>query len=163
MQPASGGRSLVRIGTSWLVVAAIALAGCSSSVSISLPGTGPLLTVEMRGGMCPAGACDTAVILDRDGRVHSAAKPPNDLGRVNGDAVAALTAAMQATDWAVLKSRQFTGECPIAFDGQELIFEFSVGSATQRIASCEVDVDWGHPLFVAAAAALGEWVALPLT
>ena len=118
MQPVSWGRSLVRVGTSWLVAAAIALAGCSSSVSIPLPGTGPLVTVEMRGGMCPAGACDSAVILDRDGRVHSAAKPPNDLGRVNSDALAALTAAMQATDWAALKSHPFTGECPIAFDGR---------------------------------------------
>ena len=94
---------------------------------------------------------------------RSAAKPPNDLGRVKSDALAALTATMQATDWAALKSRPFTGECPIAFDGQEQIFEFSVGTGTQRIASCEVDVDWGNPLFVAVGAALGEWVALPLT
>ena len=163
MQPASWGRSLARYGTSWLVAAAIALAGCSSGVSIPVPGTGPLLTVEMRGGMCPAATCDSSVILDRDGRVHSAAKPPNDLGRVKPEALAALTAAMQATDWAALKSRPFTGECPIAFDGQELIFEFSVGTGTQRIGSCEVDIDWGHPLFVAVGVALGEWVALPLS
>jgi hypothetical protein len=163
MQPASWGRSLVRYGTSWLVMAAIALAGCNSAVSVPMPLAGPLVTVQLRGGMCQAGACDTSVILDRDGRVHSAAKPPNDLGRVNADALATLVAAMQATDWAALKSRPFTGECPIAFDGQELIFEFSVGTGTQRIASCEVDIDWGNPLFVAVGAALGEWVALPLT
>ena len=163
MQPASWGRSLVRVGTSWLVAAAIALAGCSSAVSVPVPLVGPLLTVEMRGGMCQAGACDNTVILDRDGRVHAAAKPPNDLGRVNNDAMAALIAAIQATDWAALKSRPFNGECPTAFDGQELIFEFSVGTGTQRIASCEIDIDWGNPLFVAVGAALGEWVALPLT
>jgi hypothetical protein len=163
MQPVSWGRSLVRVGTSWLVAAAIALTGCSSGVNIPLPGTGTLVTVEMRGGMCPAGTCDNAVILDRDGRVHSAAKPPNDLGRVNSDTLAALTAAIQATDWAALRSRPFTGECPTAFDGQELIFEFGVGTGTQRIASCEVDIDWGHPLFVAVGVALGEWIALPLT
>jgi hypothetical protein len=48
-------------------------------------------------------------------------------------------------------------------DGQELIFEFSAGGGTQRIASCEVDIDWGHPLFMALAVALGAWVPMPTT
>jgi hypothetical protein len=67
------------------------------------------------------------------------------------------------TDYVALKSHPFTGECPVNFDGQELIFEFNVGSTVQRVASCEVDIDWGHPLFVAIGVALGEWIALPLT
>jgi hypothetical protein len=163
MQPVSWSRLLVRCGTPWLVAAAIALAGCNSALSVPVPLVGPLVTVEMRGGMCQAGACDNTVILERDGRVHAAAKPPNDLGQVDAKAMAALTAAIQATDWAALRSRPFTGQCPTAFDGQELVFEFGVGTGTQRIASCEVDIDWGHPLFVAVGVALGEWVALPLT
>ena len=161
MQPVSRSRVPVRFGIFGLVVAAIALTGCSTNVP--LPLTGPLVTVQLRGGMCPAGACDNSVILERDGRVHAAAKPPNDLGQVDARAMATLTAAIQATDWASLKKHAFTGQCQIAFDGQELIFEFSVGTGTQRIASCEVDIDWGHPLFVAVAVALGQWVPLPLT
>ena len=161
MQPVSWSRSLVRVGIWGLVVATLTLAGCTSNVPVPL--TGPLLTVEIRGGMCPVGACDNSVILERDGRVHAAAKPPNDMGQVDGQAMAALTAAMQATDWAALKSHPFTGECPIAFDGQELVFEFSVGSGPQRIASCAFEIDWGHPLFVAVGVALGKWVPLPLT
>ena len=77
--------------------------------------------------------------------------------------MAALAAAIQATDFAALRARPFTGECPTAFDGQELIFEFSVGTGTQRLASCDVDIDWGQPLFVAVGVALGQWVPLPLT
>ena len=142
-------------------MATLTLAGCNSNVPVPL--TGPLLTVEMRGGMCPDGACDNSFILERDGRVHSAAKPPNDLGHVDARAMAALTAAIQATDWAAVRSHPFTGQCPTAFDGQELIFEFGVGAGTQRIASCETDIDWGHPLFVAVGVALGQWVPLPLT
>jgi hypothetical protein len=161
MQPVSWGRSLLRFGTFWLVVAAIAVTGCTSNTTIL--GSGPLVTVQMRGGLCPNGACDNSVILDRDGRVHTAAKPPNDLGRVDAKAMATITAAIQATDWSSLKSHPFTGECPVNFDGQELIFEFSVGTGTQRIASCEVEIDWGHPLFVAVAVALGQWVPLPVT
>jgi hypothetical protein len=151
----------VRGGIWGLVVAALALTGCSTNVAI--PVAGPLLTVQMRGGLCPEGACANAVILDRDGRVHAAAKPPNDLGQVDAKALAALTAAIQATDWAAVKSHPFTGQCPVAFDGQELIFEFSVGTGTQRVASCEVEIDWGHPLFVAVGVALGRWVPVPLT
>ena len=66
-------------------------------------------------------------------------------------------------DFGAIKASPFTGECPVNFDGQELIFEFAAAGTTQRIASCEVDVDWGHPLFVAVGVALGEWVAMPLT
>jgi hypothetical protein len=118
----------------------------------------------MRGGMCAdGGMCDSSVILDRDGRAHSAAKPPNDLGVVTAANISTLTAAIAATDFATLKSNPFTGECPIAFDGQELIFEFATLGGTQRLASCEVDIDWGHPLFIAVAAALGEWIPIPLT
>lgn len=146
-----------------LIATLLSLGACNSTGSALLPGTGPLVTVTMRGGMCPQEACGGSVILERDGRVHSAAKPPNDLGRVPADAMTTLTAAVAATDYVALKSRPFTGECPVNFDGQELIFEFAVGTDTQRIASCEVEIDWGHPLFVAVGVALGEWIPLPLT
>ena len=145
------------------LVAVLAFAGCATGTNISVPGTGPLLTVTTRGGECVGGPCGASVILDRDGRVHSAAKPPNDLGRVQAEAMATLTALIQQTDFASLKSHKFTGQCPTTFDGQELIFEFEVGTGTQRIAWCEVEIDWGSPLFVAVGVALGQWVALPLT
>ena len=145
-----------------LLVAGL-LAACQAGGPAIVPTAGPLVTVEMRGGMCPEGMCQSTVILERDGRVHAAAKPPNDLGIVPRAAMEVLTAAVQATDYAALKSKRFTGECPVAFDGPELIFEFGAPGATQRIASCEVDIDWGHPLFVAVGAALGEWIPLPLT
>ena len=152
-----------RAGILLTLVAVLALVGCSSGVNIAIPGTGPLLTVTTRGGECAGGPCGASVILDRDGRAHSAAKPPNDLGQVPAEAMATLTALIQQTDFVALKAHPFTGQCPTTFDGQELIFEFGVGTGTQRIASCEVDIDWGSPLFVAVGVALGRWVALPLT
>lgn len=155
---------LIRIAMLLSVVAvAGSLAACNAAQTNELlPGGGPLMTVEMRGGMCMDGPCDNSVILDRDGRVNSAAKEPNDLGVVTPENMAALNAAIAATDFASLKAKPFTGECPIAFDGQELIFEFATLSGTQRLASCEVEIDWGHPLFIAVATALGEWIPLPL-
>ncbi len=156
---------LIRLAMLLSIVALAATFGACNSAATNeiVPGTGPLMTVQLRGGMCPEGACDSSVILERDGRVRSSAKPPNDLGAVTPVNMSALNAAMAATDFAALKSKPFTGECPVAFDGQELIFEFAILTGTQRLASCEVDIDWGHPLFIAVAAALGEWIPLPLT
>ena len=149
-----------------LLVSAIAtvgvLAGCNAAANLAVPGTGPLLTVRLEGGMCMDGPCDSAVVLERDGRVHSAAKPPNDLGRVSAEAYAALDAAIRTTDFEAMRAKPFTGECPIAFDGQKQIFEFSVGSTTQRLDSCESELDWSSPLFIAMVAALGEWIQAPL-
>lgn len=140
------------------------LGACSAAATGQpIPGTGPLVTVQMRGGLCPEGPCDTRVLLERDGRVHSAAKPPNDLGVVTAATMSTLSVAIAATDFSILKAKPFTGQCPTAFDGQELVFEFATIGGTQRVASCEVDIDWGHPLFIAVAAALGEWIPLPLT
>ena len=163
MQPVSWSRKLARSGTSWLVVAIVALAGCSSAPNLPVPGVGPLVTVQSRGGMCmDGGMCDSLVVLERDGRVHDGATPQKTYGRVSAAAYAALDAAIQSADYTTMKSKPFTGECPVAFDGQELIFEFAAAGGTQRLASCEVEIDWSSPLFIALAGALGEWIAIPL-
>jgi len=124
---------------------------------------GPLLTVETRGGMCPAGPCGTTLVLERDGRVHLAAKPPNDLGTVPPPTLAALDAAIRSTDFAALKSHPFTGQCPTDFDGQETVYAFGAPGGVQTVATCEVAVDYGSLLFVAVAAALGPFIPLPTT
>lgn len=163
MQPVGWSRRLARSGTLWLVVAVVALAGCSSVTGVPLPGVGPLVTVQSRGGMCPdGGMCDSRVVLERDGRVHDGETPQTVFGRVPANPYAALDAAIQSTDFAVLRSKPFKGECPTAFDGQEVIFEFSAGGTTQRLASCELEIDWGSPLFIALAGAMGEWISVPL-
>ena len=155
---------LIRLAMLFSVVAvAGAIAGCNQTQTNEVvPLAGPLMTVEMRGGECPEGACQNSVILERDGQAHSAAKPPNALGAVEAAQMDALNAAINAADWAALKSKPFTGDCPVNFDGQELIFEFSTLTGTQRLASCEVEIDWGNPLFIAVANALGAWIQLPL-
>jgi hypothetical protein len=124
---------------------------------------GPLMTVQTRGGMCPGAPCGTTLILERDGRVHLAAKPPNDLGTVPPATLAALDAAIRSTDFVALKSHPFTGQCPTDFDGQETVYEFGAPDGVQTIATCEVAVDFGSPLFVAVAAALGPFIPLPTT
>ena len=147
-----------------LALLSVAVAACSSGSAVPISTqvvAGPLLTVETRGGLCVDGPCGSTVFIERDGKVHLAAKPPNELGIVPAAQLVALDAAIRSTDWAALKSHPFTGQCPTAYDGQESIFEFGAPGGPQRIASCEVQVDVGSPLFVAVAAALDSVVPLP--
>lgn len=160
MQPAGRSRSLGRLGTFGLVAALIALAGCSGSLASMLPGTGPLVTVRLEGGMCPAGMCTSTWVIERDGRVLSEADPPEELGRARADAMTALAAAVRSADYAAIRAKPFRDTCPTAWDGQELILEFHAPDGVQRIASCEVEIDWGHPLFVATVAAISPFLEL---
>jgi hypothetical protein len=145
-----------------LLALGLGVSACTSGTSQSLPvATGALVTVETRGGLCVDGPCGTTIVLERNGRVHQAAKPPNDLGIVPAAALAALDTAIRTTDFTALRSHPFTGQCPTAFDGQEIVFEFGAPGGVQRIATCEVDVDFGLPLFVAVSAALGPFIPLP--
>ncbi len=139
--------------------AGLALAGCTA---LPAPlGDGPLVSVRSHGGRCVAGECDTTVTLDRSGKVHAAAKPPNELGTVDAAIVQAIDALIRTTDFAELRKHPFTGTCPTDFDGQELVYAFTTAGGTETIASCEVEVDPARPLFAAVAAALGPFVGMP--
>jgi hypothetical protein len=140
------------------LAALLTLTGCGGSAA-----AGPLLTVELRGGECFAAPCGTTVTLDRDGLVHGAMKPPNDLGAVPADQLRVLHRLIATTDYSIIRSRPFVGDCPTAFDGQEIVFEFASPGGVQRIASCEIAIDYGLPLFVAVSTALGPFVPLPTT
>ena len=153
-----------RLGRAAVLVALLLIvAGCAVESPVPGPsGAGTILTVEARGGECVGGPCGTTIFVERDGHVHQAAKPPNDLGVVTPAALASLDAAIRATDFAALMSHPFSRMCPTAVDGQELVFEFGTPGGVQRIASCEVAIDYGSPLFRAVATAVGSFVPFPL-
>ena len=145
-----------------LLAVALGASACTAGTSTPRPtAAGTLVTVETRGGLCADGPCGTTIIIERDGRVRQAAKPPNELGIVPPAALAALDDAIRTADFAALRSRPFTGECPTAFDGQEIVFDFRAPGGVERIATCEVDVDFGSPLFRAVSTALGTFLPLP--
>ena len=127
-------------------------AGCSA---IPLPGVGgTLVVVETRGGLCVNSPCGSRIAIDADGRVHQLAPEPAELGKVPADALGALSAAVRAADFAAIKRRPFSGECPVNFDGQEVIYEFSLAGGTETIASCTIEADPDAPPFVAVWSAL---------
>lgn len=150
-----------------VLLVAGAVAACSPAAVASLlpAASGPLVTVTTRGGECPEGPCGSTIVIERGGRTHQTAPIEADLGSVTAHALAALDAAVKTTDFAVVRSRPFTGECPVNFDGQEVIYEFTRPHGVERVASCETEIDPTMPVFAAVAAAFASVGApeLPLT
>jgi hypothetical protein len=134
----------------------LTLGACSPAAVASLlpPTTLPLVTVTTRGGECPDGPCGSTLVVERDGRLHQTDPEDVVVGQVSADALAALDAAIRTTDFDMLRSRPFTGQCPVTYDGQESIYEFGGPNGVERIASCETEIDPDGPLFVAVDAAL---------
>ena len=131
-----------------LVVVAVAACASPATSPVATP-TGPLVMVETRGGECVAGPCGQTITIERDGRVHLAAKPPNDLGTVTPEVLRTLDTLIATADFAAIKSRPFTGDCPTAYDGQETIYMFNAPGGVETIASCTFVVDPSLPLFAA--------------
>jgi hypothetical protein len=145
----------------------IVLSACSAASSPPVPSGSPssppsaspaagrsLVTVETQGGECMQGACGGVVVIDADGRVHTGPPENKELGVVPAATLGGLATEIEQADFAAIKSRPFTDTCPIAFDGQQVIYTFATPSGDERIDSCEVIVDPANPLFAAVQAAL---------
>jgi hypothetical protein len=115
-----------------------------------------LVTIETRGGECPNGPCGSVVAIEADGRLHQLRPTDLVIGQVPPEVLEALRIEIAQANFSLIESRPFTDLCPTAYDGQETIYVFTValGTAFERIASCEVAIDPGAPLFVALNAAL---------
>jgi hypothetical protein len=146
-----------------LVLASVLVVACGAAApspartatpEVSAPPAGPLVTLEVRGGECPEGACGGTTAVERDGRVHVTAPAPSEIGAVPQDVLDALIVEIDQADFEALASRPFTGECPVNVDGQEFIYSFVTAGGEHRLASCEVEIDPEDPLFVAVNAAI---------
>jgi hypothetical protein len=148
---------LARIARFALFVSIVAAPlGCSQAAVASLlpAASSPLVMVTTHGGECVDGPCGSTIVIERDGRIHQAAPVVAELGTVPAEVLSALDVAVKATDFDAVRARPFTGECPVAFDGQEFIYEFGAPTGVERIASCETEIDPDNPVFAATTAAL---------
>jgi hypothetical protein len=128
-----------------LLVAAIApaVAGCGATTLIRPPES-VLVTVELSGGECPQGPCGMRYELRRNGTVNATGQPPWSLG---ADTVGRIAAAIDAASWDAILARPFTGECPTAYDGQELTYTFDTLRGAVVVKSCSVQIDPGQEPF----------------
>lgn len=135
-----------------LLLLALAVAGCALVPSSA---DGRLVTVEAHGGRCPEGECRRVFAIESDGLVHQLEPDEAEIHRVTDETIDVYRAALSVTDFNAIRSRPFTGECPTAFDGMEVIYTFATPAGPERIASCEVEIDRQAPLFMAVDAILG--------
>jgi hypothetical protein len=142
-----------------VILVAVFAAGCAL---VQPPaGDGPIVTVEAHGGMCLEGECRSVVAIEADGRVHQVEPEERRISQVTGESIDVLRAAIGITDFDAIRSRPFLGECPTAFDGQELVYTIATPRGAERIASCDVEVDPDAPLFAAIHAILGAQIPAP--
>ncbi len=96
------------------------------------------------------------IAIEGDGQVHQHEPTEAVVGQVPPDLVEAIQIEIDQANFPLILSRPFIDTCPTAYDGQETIYVFTAAQGTrfERIASCEVEVDPSHPLFVAVSAAL---------
>ena len=145
-----------------VVVAVFAVAACDRIGASLIPDrSGPLVTITTRGGECMDGPCGSVIAVAANGQVHQLEPEPANLGELSDELLSALDAQIKTADFATIRARPFTGECPVNFDGQEVIYEFAAPSGVERIASCETEIDPDHPLFLAVEAALQAVEVIP--
>jgi len=135
-----------------LLFLAVVVVGCAL---VPPPADVRLVTVEAHGGRCPDGECRTVFAIESDGLVHQLEPVELDVHRVTDKTVDVYRAALGTTDFDAIRSRRFTGECPTAFDGMEVVYTFETAAGPERISSCEVEIDRQAPIFVAVDAILG--------
>jgi hypothetical protein len=132
---------------------AIASAGCTVIDALPVPSS-PLVTVTTRGGECFDGPCGDTFVIERAGSVHRTTHGEAEIGQVPADIIGRLDAAIKTTDFDAVRAVPFDGECPTAFDGQEILYAFGAPGGVETIASCESRIDPAHPAFAAVDAAL---------
>ena len=146
-----------------LLVGALSIVAACGQLGASLipDRSGPLVTVTTRGGECFEGPCGSVIAIAQNGQVHALEPAPAELGEVPAEILSALDAQIKTADFATIRAVPFEGECPVNFDGQEIIYEFGAPSGVERLASCETAIDPDHPLFLAVTAALQAVEVVP--
>jgi hypothetical protein len=130
-----------------LLLLAILVAGACTQAPAVQPVPAParaLVSVETRGGECPDGTCSTRYEVFSDGRV---VRDDGATDTMDADVAARLAELVEAADWAAITARPFTGECPTAYDGQELVYTFWPAGGEVTVATCSVQVDPGQEPF----------------
>ncbi len=135
------------------VLAAVLLAGCAGPAPVAAPSTSPvgdpdalLAGLVVQGGMCAGGPCRTAFTVLQDGgwRASRVTGERDGTGMLEGARLAELRSAVAGT--ALGDAPPFTGTCPTAYDGQELVVTWTEAGRMRSASSCEVEFPAADPL-----------------
>jgi hypothetical protein len=59
-----------------------------------------------------------------------------------------LARQIDTADFVALKSKEFTGQCPTAYDGEEATYTFVTPKGIEVLASCKIAIDEKSALFM---------------
>jgi hypothetical protein len=127
---------------------AVLVAGCAAAGAATPKQTDPLVSIHAEGGLCVYGGCSrdvmvlqngTYTVKDGSGQTTSGALDDATLGQ--------LKQAIDGADFEAIRSKPFTGTCPIAYDGQEYIFTFYKGAKSEVVDSCKAELDMNSVMF----------------
>lgn len=113
--------------TSALLLWVLGLIGCASEGGPQ-PSVNVEFVLERSGGLCPSpdgggAVCRfTAVISDDGTWTATGSPPPATAGGTVPTGAASEFAAVLEAEWEALTSWEFTGICPTAYDGQEVVY-----------------------------------------
>jgi hypothetical protein len=141
-----------------LIASACMAAPPSPAATISIDSTATLASRSSVGGLCPDGPCRSAFAVRGDGRWEATDK---DVVVADGSVPTAtlndLAVATETTG--LLSAPAFTGTCPTAFDGVEVIYRWtSPDGAAHQVSACDRQVPADDPLVLALDAAEAAWV-----
>lgn len=145
----------------WLALAPLVLSACMApeatpSAPISIAPDAVLASVSATGGLCPDAACASVFTVHGDGTwTQSTGGQADQGGTLPAETLSYLAAATASTT--ILDAPAFTGTCPIAYDGAELVYAWTDPTGeTHAVSSCDRAIPPDDPLVVALAAVQGQ-------
>ena len=107
-----------------------------------------LLRATRTGGLCPYGACYTELIINMDGSFSlRQGEQVTESGVFETPQVTELVGLIEATDFQLLRTHEFTGLCPTAYDGSELAYTFYTSKGLESLDTCQIEIDSTLPPF----------------
>ena len=113
-----------------------------------IPVDGPLAVIYRHGGLCVTGSeCASTMTIQNDGTYTVTVNGETKEGSLTAEQVAQINKLMGETDFDKILNTPFTGDCPTASDGQEVVYTFYQTGGAMELARCKVTIDPSAPLF----------------
>ncbi len=109
--------------------------------------TANLVSVRRYGGLCMTGMmCEDWTTITQEGNIINDAEKT---GTLTSTELSRLKTQIASLDFDEIKSTEFTGTCPIAFDGQESVYMFYDVNNTdaETLPSCEFELNENTGVF----------------
>jgi hypothetical protein len=106
-----------------------------------------LVKIKFQGGM--RATTTVAGLLIRPDGIYRSSNGVNQpkSGVLSQPELRLLKQRIKQADFKAIKSKPFTGTCPIAFDGIEIVYLFETNRGIEEISTCKYAIDGKSPLF----------------